>query len=58
MVRALAILVGAELLAASITAFANTPGTGIAGTPHDFSSVSGKTLLLWTDSNGTRCHRM
>ncbi len=51
--NALRILVGAELLAASVAGFAYTPGAGITGTPHDFSSVNGKTLLLWTASDGT-----
>jgi hypothetical protein len=43
---------GAALLGASMTSFAYTPGAGIAGTPHDFSSANGKTVLLWQDSSG------
>jgi nitrate reductase cytochrome c-type subunit len=46
------ILLGVALLAASISCFAYTPGAGIAGTPHDFSSANGRTVLLWKDGNG------
>jgi hypothetical protein len=49
---ALGAFLAATLLAESTTTFAYTPGAGIAGTPHDFSTVNGRTALLWKDSNG------
>jgi len=52
MLKALKIGIGVALLTASVPIFAYTPGAGIAGTPHDFSSLSGTTLLLWVDSKG------
>ncbi len=52
MKTSLKLLVGAGLLAASMASFAAyMPGAGITGTPHDWSSASGTTLLLWLDSS-------
>jgi hypothetical protein len=53
MVKAVRILVGAELLAASVSGLAYTPGAGLAGTPHDWSTGDGTTLLLWKAGNGS-----
>lgn len=36
------------------TAYPYTPGAGITGTPHDWSSASGQTLLVWLDSKGAQ----
>jgi hypothetical protein len=53
-------VVGAGLIAASVAAFAYTPGAGITGTPHDWSSPvvsstsGGQVLLLWLDSKGNQ----
>jgi len=52
--KAWKIVVGAALLAASAAAMAYTPGAGITGTPHDWSSTNGTTLLLWLDSKGAQ----
>ena len=46
--------VGAALLVASAATMAYTPGAGITGTPHDWSSANGTTLLLWLDSKGAQ----
>jgi len=52
MVRALTFVIGTELIAASMAGHAYTPGAGVAGTPHDWSTGDGTTLLLWKDRNG------
>ena len=51
--KMLRLLVGAGVLAVSMAGVAYTPGAGIAGTPHDWSSTSGTTLLLWVNSTGS-----
>ena len=49
------IALGAALLVASAaTMAAYVPGAGITGTPHDWSSANGTTLLLWLDSKGAQ----
>jgi hypothetical protein len=50
--KTLRFVVGAGLLAVSMAGVAYTPGAGIAGTPHDWSSSTGTMLLLWADSKG------
>jgi nitrate reductase cytochrome c-type subunit len=52
--KALRLLALAGLIAASFSAAAYTPGAGITGTPHDWSSTNGTTLLLWLDSKGAQ----
>ena len=55
MKTSLKLLVGAALLATSMAGFAAyPPGAGITGTPHDWSSANGTTLLLWLDSKGAQ----
>jgi len=48
------VALGAALLVASAATMAYTPGAGITGTPHDWSSTNGTTLLLWLDSKGAQ----
>ena len=51
--RLLKLLASAGLIAVSFAAVGGpTPGTGIQGTKHDWSSASGQTLLLWLDAKG------
>jgi hypothetical protein len=59
--NALKLLAGIGLLTASMAVGAYTPGTGIAGTPHDWSAAvtgggtgGGTSLLLWLDSKGVQ----
>jgi len=47
------IAVGAALFVASAATMAYTAGAGITGTPHDWSSTNGTTLLLWQTGAGT-----
>ena len=50
--KSLKLLVGVGMLAASLGAMAQAPGTGITGTKHDWSSTNGTSLLQWLDSKG------
>jgi len=50
--KALKLLLGTTLMAASFAASAYTPGAGITGTPHDWSATNGTSLLQWLDSKG------
>ena len=50
--KSLKLIVGTGLLVASVAVFAQTPGTGIKGTAHDWTKSQAK-LLLWDDLKGT-----
>ena len=58
--KALKLIVGVGLLATSFMVGAATPGAGITGTKHDWSSPvvsptsGGQSLLLWLDSAGNQ----